>query len=475
MVRQSPAFLLACAFSVVAAMAADRPNVVLIVIDDLGYTDTAPYGSVLHQTPNIARLAAEGIRFTNYYAASPVCSPTRASLLTGRNPARLRLTNFLKGLRRDPNSPVLPADYADCLDPEEVTLAEALKPFGYATAHIGKWHLAKRGGDGQDLPQAQGFDINIGGTHSGMPRSFFWPRWRGNPPVQGEFDGQYLPDFLSMRAVQFIRAHRDRPFFLYLAHYAVHIPIQAPSADVARYRRRLANRPARPWEHFNPYYAAMVEAIDRSVGRVLAALEECGLTDRTYVIFTSDNGGLVTREGPHTPATTCRPLRLGKGYVYEGGIRVPFIVRGPGVARGAVSDELAISDDVFPTVLDLIGIAPDSVPSAGPRDGLSLAAELRAPQTTRLPRDTLYFHYPHFSNQGGRPSGAIRKGDWKAIISYETGKVELYDLSKDPGESSNLAARYPERARELARLHAKWREQLRVNMPRRKQDSAPTN
>ncbi len=261
-----------------------KPNVVSIVIDDLGWADVGCNGSRFHETPNIDALAAQGMRFTDGYAACPVCSPTRASIMTGKYPARLHITDYLIGRRKRIDSPVLPAPFVHQLPLEEVTLAEAFKSVGYRTCHVGKWHLGDKG----YLPEQQGFDVNIGGTRSGMPRSFFWPQWKENPPIVGHEEGEYLPERLADEATNFIEANKEEPFFLYLAHYAVHIPIEAKEATIEKYR----SKPKPDGEQNNPVYAAMVESIDRSVGQVMRTLERLGLAENTVVLFTSDNGGL---------------------------------------------------------------------------------------------------------------------------------------------------------------------------------------
>lgn len=435
-----------------------RPNIVLILLDDLGYADVGCYGSTLSETPRIDALAAEGVRFTDAYASCPVCSPTRASIQTGKYPARLGLTDYLKGKRSPEDSPLLPAPYKDQLDLEETTVAEWLRARGYATAHIGKWHL---GGE-PFWPEHQGYDINIGGTGSGMPSGYVWPKWKGNPPLDGKADGDYLADRLTDEACAYIESHADRPFFLNLCHYSVHIPLEGKEALVAKYEAKLKARQARVGEQSNPVYAAMVESVDEGVGRVLDTLERCGIADDTIVIFTSDNGGLSVTEGALTPSTTNHPLRAGKGYLYEGGIRVPMIVRWPGHARaGAICRTPVCSIDYLPTFGAAAGVEE---PLPADVDGLDFLPLLRDPHRG-LDREALYWHYPHFSNQGGRPGGAVRAGDWKLIEYYETGELELYNLREDVGESRNLAAEQPEMARRLQRMLADWRRSVGATMP----------
>jgi arylsulfatase A len=454
-----------------AFAAPDRPNVVFILIDDLGYADVGCFGSSFYQTPNVDRLARQGMRFTNGYAACPVCSPTRASIQTGKNPARLHLTNFLKGMRKGKNSPILPADYADYLPVEEVTLGDAFKAAGYATCFVGKWHL---GPSEQYWPQNQGYDVNIGGWRSGMPRAYFWPQWQENPPIKGDFDGQYLTDLLTNKAVEFVEQHAkakpDQPFFLFLSHYAVHIPIQAKSDMIARYQKKLADHPPKKGRQNNPFYAAMIESMDQSVGRVLDTLDQLKLADNTIVVFFGDNGGLATPEGPHTPATINHPFRGGKGQLYEGGIREPMIVKWPGVtAPGSASDEHVISDDFFPTLCEMTGVKAQP---HGQIDGISFASLLKDPNAG-LNRKALYWHYPHFSNQFGSPGAAVRVGDLKLIERYEDGSLELYNLKDDIGETKNLADQMPQKAAELRQMLDQWRSRVKANMPKPNPDYKP--
>ena len=440
------------------AVAADEPrppNFVLILVDDLGWRDVGCNGSTFYETPNIDRLAASGRRFTDGYAACPVCSPTRASILTGKYPARLHLTDWLPGRADRPSQKLLRPKFLQHLPLEEVTLAEALKPLGYVSASIGKWHLG-----GPDYsPEKQGFDLNVGGCDKGSPPSYFFPyknRTFSLPGLEEGREGEYLTDRLTDEAEKFLQKNRDRPFFLYLAHYAVHIPLQAKKDVVAKYRAKV--KPGQGQD--NPLYAAMVEAVDDSVGRVLKKLEELKVADRTVVIFTSDNGGLSVKEGPNTPSTSNAPLRAGKGYLYEGGIREPLLVRWPGVTKaGSTCDVPVCSVDFYPTVLEMAGVRE----GAGAVDGVSLVPLLRQAGEPR--RDALYWHYPHYSNQGGRPGGAVRQGQYKLIESYEDGKLELYDLREDVGEANDLARRLPEKTAELHRLLREWRTAVQAQMP----------
>lgn len=439
-----------------------KPNFVFILIDDLGYSDLGCYGSKFYRTPNLDRMAAQGMKFTDAYAAGPVCSPTRASILTGKYPARLHLTDWLPGRPDRPDQRLDRPPIRQELPLEEVTLAEKLKAAGYVTAHVGKWHL---GGEGFE-PQRQGFDINIAGDATGTPLSYFAPfkgksrdgQERFMPGLETAKDGEYLTDRLTTEAEQIIAANQDKPFFLHFAHYAVHTPLKAKADYAAKYPA-VANQPG---QQTNVIYAAMIESMDESVGRILRKLDELKLTEKTVVIFTSDNGGLATPEGPNTPATINAPLREGKGWLYEGGVRVPLIVRWPGViAPGSTNATPVSSVDYFPTLLELarVKVVPDEVV-----DGVSFVPLLK--QTGELPARPLFWHYPHYANQGGKPGGVIRNGDFKLIEFYETGRVELFDLKQDFRENQNLAE-HPAHAARVQSLRAKldtWRRETGAQM-----------
>ena len=447
-----------------ADAARGRPNFVFFLIDDMGWMDLGCQGSTFYETPNIDALAAAGMRFTNAYAACPVCSPTRASILAGRYPARLRLTNYIAGRRA---GKLLSAPYLHHMRAEEITIAEALKAAGYATGFIGKWHL---GGRKPYLPTDQGFDTNVAGTGSGMPRGYFSP-YRNSRLPDGP-KGEYLTDRLTDEAVRFLDANAKRPFLLYLSHYAVHTPLQAKRDLVARYKAKAAKLPPPKGPKFlpepprrarqiqdHPVYAGMVQSTDESVGRVMKKLRDLGLDDNTIVIFMSDNGGLSTSEGSPTSNV---PLRAGKGWLYEGGIREPMIVRWPGaVEPGSVSDEVVTSTDFYPTML---AMAHMPLRPKQHCDGVSLAPLLR--QTGKLDRKAIYWHYPHYGNQGGTPGGAVRAGDWKLIEFYEDMRVELYNLRDDIGEKNDLAAKQPAKADELRKMLHAWREEVGAVMPK---------
>jgi len=449
-----------------------RPNFVFFLIDDMGWADVGCNGSRFHETPNIDRLAAEGMRFTDGYAACPVCSPTRASIMCGKYPARIHLTNFIYGRKM---GKLLPPTYEAQMRLEEVTIAEALKEAGYTTCFVGKWHLGDKG----YFPEDQGFDVNIGGCRSGMPRSFFWPKWRGNPPIEGR-DGEYLTDRLTDEALKFLDGVGGRPFLLYLSHYAVHIPIEAKEALIEKYRTKAEelgladitprflpegdNQARQVQDH--AAYAAMVESVDQSVGRVLDKLREMDAADNTVVFFMSDNGGLSTAEGS---PTSNRPLRAGKGWLYEGGIREPWLVKWPGVTKpGSTCNEPVTSTDFYPTILEMAALPARPEQHT---DGVSIVPLLRGER--HLNRQAIYWHYPHYSNQGGGPGGAVRLGDFKLIKWYEDSRVELYNLRKDIGEQNDLAARDPRRARNMERMLDEWLTDVDAQMPAPNPDYRP--
>lgn len=436
-----------CSLPSAAALAAARrraPNIIFILMDDLGWADVGCNGSTFYETPHIDRLAREGVRFTNAYAAAPVCSPTRASIMTGKYPARLGLTNYLPGKHPLPNSRMIGTEQVQMLPHAETTLAEGLRAAGYHTGHVGKWHLGEKG----FWPEDQGFDVNIGGTMSGMPRSHFYPQWQDNPPLVGK-PGEYLTDRLTDEAEQFVRSHRDRPFFLYLAHYAVHVPIEAKMEMAGKYRRKL-----KPGQAQNdPVYAAMIESMDQSVGQMMALVDELNLAGETLVIFTSDNGGLSAPEWKLKPVTSNAPLREGKGHLYEGGIRVPLVVRGPGVRRGAVCDAPVSSVDFYPTL----------VKDGRPVDGGDITPLLST--ADRPAERTLFWHYPHYSNQLGKPASAVRRGDFKLIEFHEDGHAELYHLKEDVGETRDLSRSMPAKTRELRAALNQWRAEVGAKMP----------
>jgi len=456
------------------ATASRKPNFVFILIDDLGWTDGSGLGSKFYKTPHIDRLAQQGMRFTDAYSACCVCSPTRAAVMTGRYPARLHLTDWIAGHKR-PFARLAIPDWKMYLEHEEITIAEVLKAAGYATAHIGKWHL----GGADYRPETQGFDLNIGGDHRGQPPSYFAP-YRIPSIAEGP-SGEYLTDRLTEEAERFIDRNRQQPFFLYLAHYAVHTPLQAKKELVEKYQA--AVQPDQP--HRNAVYAAMLESVDQSVGRIVNKLQQLGIDKQTVIFYTSDNGGLAG-------VTSNAPLRAGKGSPWEGGVRVPLIVVWPGVIRpGSTCDVPVISVDFFPTIMEIAGAswppaAGQSAAPAGSAPAAAVAAECCGPpaidgesllpllkQTGQLKRQAIFWHYPHYHPGGATPYGAVRKGDYKLIEFYEDGRLELYNLREDVGERNNLASSMPEKADELKRLLAQWRESLGAQMPRPNPDYDP--
>jgi arylsulfatase A-like enzyme len=433
------------------------PNIVFLLADDLGWNGLGCYGSDLHPTPHLNRLARRGIRFTDAYSACTVCSPTRAAVLTGKYPARLHLTDWIPGQNR-PQARLKIPDWTMHLEHREVTVAEALGRGGYATAHIGKWHL---GGD-EYFPETQGFDVNIGGTAAGSPRGgYFLPN--GIDLLDAK-KGDYLTDRLTDEALRLMTDWKSKSFFIYLAYYTVHTPIQGKPELVDVYRSQLERAPNPPSSvHTNPTYAAMVHSLDNSVGRIVAKLKELGLADNTVVIFTSDNGGLSHRMGKPTAITRNDPLRRGKGSAYEGGVRVPLIVAGQGVNQGRECGQPVTSVDFYRTILELTG-TPGEAAHNRHVDGLSLVP-LLGNATAKLDRDAIFWHYPHYHAGGGSPYGAVRDGDWKLIEFYEDRHVELYNLADDIGEQCNLVAYRPDLADTLRDRLQAWRADVGAQMP----------
>ena len=430
-----------------------KPNVVLILADDLGWTDLGAFGSDLHETPVLDRLAREGMKFTQNYSACTVCSPTRAALMTGKYPARLRITDWIPGAMPD-NPKLLVPEWTKFLPTSETSLATVFRAAGYATGTIGKWHL----GGADTYPEMHGFDVNIAGTDKAQPPTYHAPYNIPTLTPEGK-DGEYLTDRLGEEAARFIERNQARPFFLYLPHFAVHTPIQGRADLVAKYQARIREG----MRHRNAAYAAMTESLDSAVGRVVDALGRLGLRERTIIAFTSDNGGRITQG-----TTTNVPLRYGKASAYEGGVRVPLIVNWPGVIPpGGVSAAPVITMDLFPTLVELAGLP--AAASRGALDGVSLAGHLRGGPAPG--RDSLFWHYPHHQHYqlgGAMPYAAIRAGDYKLIEFYNDLKdirLELYNLREDIGETKDLAAAQPQRVAELReRLH-RWQRDVGAQMP----------
>ncbi|MBM3826481.1 MAG: sulfatase [Verrucomicrobia bacterium] len=451
MLKTLTALVLTILATALPAQNAGRPpNVIVILVDDWGTTDLGCYGSKLYETPNIDRLASEGVRFTTGYSACTVCSPTRAALMTGKYPARLHLTDWIAGHGR-PHAKLKIPDWTKFMKHEEVTLAEQFKAAGYATASIGKWHLtpALDKGDEAYYPETHGFDVNVGGYHRGQPPSYFSPY--KIPTLKEGPDGEFLTDREATEAAKFIETNRAKPFFIYLPHYAVHTPIQSKKDVAAKYAAKLEKSPSLAQR--NASYAALVESVDDALGTIRKALEKNGLTENTVIVITGDNGGLL-------PITDNAPLRAGKGSAYEGGVRVPFIVAWPGkVAPKVVSEVPAVTIDIYPTVLELAGIRP----MQSLVDGISLAPLLT--KGSKPERDTVFWHYPHYHPGGATPYSAVRSGDLRLVHFYEDGRDELYDLANDIGETKDLAAAQPALAKTLrSRLDA-WLKSVDAQLP----------
>ena len=431
-------------------------NVILILADDLGWTDLGCFGSDLYQSPHIDTLAHDGMRFTANYSACTVCSPTRAALLSGKYPARLRITDWIPGLAPQ-NPKLIVPDFTKHLPLEETTMADVLHDADYATALIGKWHL---GGPPYYL-EHHGFDRNIAGTDQPQPRPGYFAPYDIDTIEQGT-KGEYITDRLGEEAVRFIRGHADRPFFLYLPHFAVHTPIQAKKYLINRYQARVHEG----LRHTNATYAAMIDSMDQTVGRVRITLNELGIADRTIIIFTSDNGGRI-------PTTSNAPLRAGKGSCYEGGVRVPLIIYWPNVTPcGSECATPVITMDLYPTVLEMTDL-----PGRGnsPIDGLSLVPLLR--RSGDLTDRPLFWHYPHYQHYqrgGTTPYGAVQRGDYRFIEFYDDERIELYNLRDDRGERNNLAESSPEVVKSLRdKLHA-WLRAVDAQMPTSNLNYDPT-
>ncbi len=443
------AFLVLLALECPAAL---KPNILFILIDDMGWMDLGCQGNPHVKTPNIDRFAMEGVRFTDAYAPAPVCSPTRAALMTGHSPARLHLTNHLPHQNRftPPESKLLPAEMRDHLPLEYTTIAERLRDeAGYATAFIGKWHLYK-GREEKFAAQFQGFDINIGGCSYGGPPTFFDP-YR-IPFLTDRKKGEYLPDRLADETISFMQkqVQAKKPFYVALWNYTVHWPMEAPGEFVAKW----ADKPKVGYNH--KVYPAMLETMDLAIARVLEELGRLKIEEETFVVFTSDNG-------PFGGVGDARPLRADKGHLYEGGIRVPLIVRWPGkVASGTVREDPVILTDFYPTLLEVAGL---KTRKHYPGDGESLLPVLTG--EADLQRDALFWHYPNFAfHRDNRLGSAIRMGDYKLIEFFDRNEVELYNLREDLGEKKNLAGVEAGRVEEMRKRLSRWREKSGARMPR---------
>lgn len=480
--KQSYLRLIIAISAILLTVSADakKPNVLFILVDDLGYMDVGAYNpDSFYETPNIDRLAAEGLRFTDGYAANPVCSPTRYSIMTGKWPSRPDATNFFSGKR---GGKYKSAPLHDRMDLSEITLAEVLKKNGYRTFFAGKWHL---GPSEEFWPENQGFDVNKGGWKHGGPwfgGKYFSPY--GNPRLADGPKGEHLPTRLAQETMRFIEDNKDGPFLAYLSFYSVHTPLMTTPELKKKYERKakqlglIGKTEFAPEEQVSPgnkkrqvrilqshvVYGGMMEAMDKAIGMVLGKLKSLGIEDNTVVCFTSDNGGLSTSEGS---PTSNLPFRGGKGWTYEGGIREPFIIKWPGVVKaGSASSVPVCSTDFYPTLLEITGSTYDHAV-----DGKSLVTLLKGGKAPN--RDALYWHYPHYSNQGGIPSGAIRMGDWKLIERYEDGRTHLYNLKADIGERNDVAASNQKRVTRMrAKLH-KWYQEVDAKFLQAKNGQIP--
>jgi len=467
---------------------ADQPNIVFILVDDLGQRDIGCYGSTFYETPNIDRLAREGMRFTDAYAACPVCSPTRASIMCGKYPARVGVTNYIdwSGKAHPSRGKLIDAPYIDHLPETETSVAAALRDGGYQTWHVGKWHI---GGEPY-YPQNHGFDVNVGGSEYGLPRHGYFNPWR-LPGIDDDDapEGAYLDDYLTDKAVDLVKGRDpDRPFFLNMSFYLVHTPIQAKAPLVEKYEAKrqalrldrgveLVEGEMHPGDHkrdvpvvrrvvqSHPTYAAMIEILDDNVGKLLDELDRQGIADNTIVVFTGDNGGLSTSEG----SPTCNyPLREGKGWMEEGGTREAMLLRWPEkVEAGSTTDALMTSPDFYPTLLEAAGLDPRPQQHV---DGVSFMPALRGEQHERGP---VFWHYPHYGNQGSAPASSIREGDDKLIEWFEDGRLALYDLRHDLSETRNLVEDKPDRARELQEKLRAWRADIEAILPQPNPDYVP--
>ncbi len=463
------------------------PNIIFILIDDMGWRDLSCYGSTFYETPHIDRLAQQSMRFSDAYAACPVCSPTRASILTGRYPARVGVTDWINHTKstHPARGRLIDAPYIDHLPLNEHSVAAALRDGGYQTWHVGKWHL----GEQPYFPEHHGFDVNLGGWQRGSPTSYFAPWQIPNLPEQP--DGTYLDDYLTDEAIRLMRQRDpDKPFFLNLWYYLVHTPLQAKAELIDKYKRKAQRHGLDTIDPFvdcglhpalhmqsqhimrriiqsDPVYAAMVEILDTNIGRLMRALEQAGIADDTVVMFTSDNGGLATTEG----SPTCNlPLAEGKGWIYEGGTREPLLVRYPGVTQpNATCATPVTSPDFYPTMLDIAGLDPLPDQHA---DGVSLMPLLRGDGD--IDREAIYWHYPHYGNQGCTPGASMRMGNYKLLEFFEDGRLELYNLRHDIGEAHDLAEREPKRTREMHAMLAAWQKSMNAKFPAINPDYKPS-
>jgi len=472
-------------FSLQAQRQPARPNIVVILADDLGWTDLSAYGSTFYETPNLDKLAAKGVLFTQNYATCSVCSPTRASLMTGKYPVKTGVTDWIRGRQEDgkarPYEKLIAQPTAYQLALEEKTIGEFALSNGYKTFFAGKWHL---GEEEKYWPENQGFQTNLGGWSKGSPTGrindstggFFTPY--KNPRLPDGPAGEYLTDRLTNECLSFLESNSKSPFFLMYSLYAVHNPLQAPADLIKKYQTKQKQLGLQAKDRFakdedwmknetdwkrrlqqdNPVYAAMIENMDANIGRILDKLTQLGIDDNTLVIFTSDNGGLSTAEGS---PTSNAPLKAGKGWLYEGGIRVPLIMYWKGKTVAGSHIDLPVSTaDLYPTIAAAIN---NKYKKEAKIDGENILSLLATPQFYQ--NRTLYWHYPHYSNQGGKPGSAIREGNYKLIINYEDDTAELYDLTKDLSEKNNIASAQPQIAAKLKKKLMNWLKQNAALLP----------
>ncbi len=463
--------------------AKDKPfNLIFVFVDDAGWTDLGIYGSDLHETPNLDRFAKQNMMFTAAYTPSSISTPVRASLMTGKNPARLNMTTWFEDSgppRPNDQNKLLPPETVGNLALTEFSLGSLFRESGYFTASVGKWHL----GEAAFYPEAHGFDINIGGTKWGMPYSYFFPfaGWRDVPTeelryryVPGLYDlhadneDAYLTDRLTDHALEVIEAKKEEPFYLQLSYYTPHVPLDGKEEFISYYEDKIDKIDSDLY-HQNPRYAAMMASLDENFGRIVDKVEEAGISDHTIIIFYSDNGGLAS---PRVNEKNNYPLRSGKGSLYEGGVRVPLLIKWPGVTNpGSVSDTPVTTEDFYATFLDMLPLEGDEEHNRD-LDGISMVPILENPEGS-LDREALYWHHPHYYPAMSTPASSIRKGDWKLLQFFEDNRLELYNLETDLGEQNNLAETHPGKAQELLEDLRKWRKDINAQMPTLNPDYVP--
>ncbi|WP_215225097.1 sulfatase [Echinicola shivajiensis] len=448
-----------------------KPNVLFVLVDDLGWKDLGYSGSTFYETPNIDQLAEEGAVFTDAYSACPVCSPARAAIMSGKTPAQLNLTDYIPGNRSfgpHEDQKLTSHPFKLQLDLEEYTIAESFRDAGYKTMIAGKWHLAE---EEKYYPQFQGFDINKGANRTGHPAGGYFSPYK-NPELTDGYEGEYLTDRLTDEVISFIEQNKEAPFFAYLSFYTVHLPMQGKPDKVEKYREKLQktdfsnkefDKNGKTWvkqQQNMPHYAAMVESMDENVGRILATLKKLKLDENTIVVFTSDNGGMATSNRTDNIPTSNLPLRAGKGYLYEGGIRVPMVIKYADKYKGKSYDFPVSGIDFYPTLLDLAHLKPAQAMGL---EGISIKPLLENKEQEERP---IFWHYPHYSGGlGGRPAGAVRMGDYKLIEFYEDMHCELYDIKNDIAEKNDLSIKHPEKVKELRKKLHQWRSKVNAQMP----------